>query len=156
MVVGTTKVKRLKLSDPMIGVSLHHASPITGVKENVCRVFAENQVNLTFITTRDTHEGNSVFCCLDAGGRSVLANVLKKITTDPAMEHRVFPAVTLLSAFPHQSDLQMMFQLLRALRCSLIPVHAAASSIGALTFVIDTNLAETAVDSLQFVVGTQL
>jgi len=63
--------------------------------------------------------------------------------------YRIIPSVSLLSVFPHQSDTRLVYQLLQTLWASQIPVHAVASSIAALTFVVDTNRIESTVETLE-------
>jgi len=149
MASGKIKVKRLKLSDAMTGISLRHPSSSSHAQDALCRFFAENRINLTFITTQKSDAENGFFCCMNAGQQSVVERLIDKTTPWPDATCRVIPSVTLLSIFPHQSDTRMVFQLLQILWDSQIPVHAVASSIAALTLVIDTNKINSTVEALK-------
>jgi len=133
----------------MIGISIRQPPPDLNVREVLCRVFAKNSLNLTFISAQQTNARDDFFCCLMAGELNAVRKLLD--TTMPHSDplYRIIPSVSLLSVFPHQSDTRLVYQLLQTLWASQIPVHAVASSIAALTFVVDTNRIESTVETLE-------
>ncbi len=149
MASGKIKVKRLKLSDAMFGISLRYNSSSSHSPEALCRFFAENRINLRFISTQKSDAQSGFFCCMNASEQSAVERLIDKASPWPDTTCRIIPTVNLLSIFPHQSDTRMVFQLLQVLWDSQIPVHAVASSIAALTLVIDTNKINSTVEALK-------
>ena len=149
MTTGKVKVKRLNVSEPMVGISISDLPVHRRVREALCRVFSENRINLTFLCARQSTEREAVFGCVGASDLTVARQALEIIL--PPSDHRVriIPSVSLLSVFPHQSDFRLVGHLLQALRDGRTGVHALASSIAALTFVVDTDRIESAVDRLE-------
>lgn len=134
----------------MIGISHCHTSPEPIVQNALCRLFAQHHINLTFITTRKIDDENtSFFYCVNAEDRSRTEQLIKNTASDFHKVCRVIPALTLLSVFPHQSDTRIVFQLMEILWRAQIQTHAIASSIAALTLVIDTNQIGHTVEALK-------
>ncbi len=155
MTLEKIQLKRLKLSDPMVGISIRQASPQLNVKETLCRILAQHGVNLTFISSRHTDGEDELFCCLIATQHNIARQLLDKAIPYDYPRCRIIPSVTLLSVFPHQSDLGLVCQLLRVLWEAQIPVYALASSIAALTFVVDTDRINHTVAALEKRLGIQ-
>lgn len=147
----------MKISEPMIGISLYHAAPPSHAQDSWCRILAEHRINLTFITTRKIDEENSFcFYCVDFVEQSDVAHLLNKKFHARETTCRILPDVTLLSVFPHQSDTRMAFHMLQALWHWQIQLHAVATSIAALTFVIDTEQIDATVGALKTLMDIQL
>jgi aspartokinase len=155
MVSAKISLKRLKRSDPMVGISIHQAIPTLHARDALCRIFANHGLNLTFISTQQNHQKETFFCCLNAGDHDAASQLLDKTNSHIDLRYRIIPSVTLLSVFPHQSDIFLVVQLLQTLWASQIRVHAVASSIAALTLVVDTNGIEAVVEALQTFLDTQ-
>jgi aspartokinase len=77
-----------------------------------------------------------VSCCVDAAQQALLKKVL---SAEPVLQERAeyTAGVGLLTLFPHQSSLGLFGRSLRALAAADLRVFAMASSIGALTYVLD-------------------
>lgn len=149
MTSGKIRVKRLKLSDPMVGISIRRAPPYSNVQDSLCHVFANNSVNLTFITSQQSNGKDNFFCCVIARELSAAKQLLDTTLSYSDPTYRIIPSVSLLSVFPHQSDIHLVCQLLQRLWAAQIPVHAVASSIAALTLVVDTNRIQSSVETLE-------
>lgn len=149
MTVGKTKLKRLKLSDPMVGISIRQAPPDLNVKEALCRIFAKQGINLTFISSQHADGKDEIFCCLIAEEGNKAKQLLDKTIPYFYPLYRIIPSVTLLSVFPHQSDIYLVCLLLQIFWKAQIPVYAVASSIAALTLVVDTDRINHTVATLE-------
>jgi len=155
MTLEKIQLKRLKLSDPMVGISIRQAPPHLNVKEALCRVFAKHGVNQTFISSRHADGRDAVFCCLIAAEHNKAKQLLDQTIPSAYPLYRIIPSVTLLSVFPHRSDIGLVCQLLQVLWEAQIPVYAIASSIAALTLVVDTDRITQTVAALEKCIGIQ-
>jgi aspartokinase len=139
----------------MVGISIRHAPPDAKVQDALCRVFAKNHLNLTFLSAERTNQKDNIFCCLIAQELDAARQLLDTTISHGDSLYRIIPSVSLLSVFPHQSDIYLVCQLLQTLREVDIPVHALASSIAALTLVIDTDRIESTVETLERFLNVQ-
>jgi hypothetical protein len=149
MTPGKIKVKRLKVSEPMVGISIRDLPLELRLTEALCRILAEKRVNLTFFSARQRVAGEALFGCVVAQDMMSARQAIEGVLPAPDGRLRIIPSVSLLSVFPHQSDFCLVGHLMRSLWDSKTRVHAMASSIAALTFVVDTECIETAVDRLE-------
>ncbi len=149
MTPGKIKVKRMKVSEPMVGISIRDLPGELHLSEALCRVWAENRVNLTFFTVRRAAEREALFGCVMATDLTPARTALAAVLPGPDGRVRIIPSVSLLSVFPHQSDFRLVGHLLQALWDARTGVHALASSIAALTFVVDTDRIEAAAERLE-------
>lgn len=155
MTSGKITVKRLKSSEPMVGISIGGIPDHLRVREALCRVFSENRINLTFLSARRSAGREAVFGCVVAPDLTAARQALGVILPPADGRVRIIPSVSLLSVFPHQSDLRLVGHLLQALWDGRTRVHALASSIAALTFVVDTDRIETAAERLENLLDVQ-
>jgi aspartokinase len=146
---GKLRTIRLTVSDPMLGLSINRNGSQAGTPASFHRLFADNGVNLTFISTKGSHAGETCFCCVCAEDGPIVKQLLEDRFPLCSASYRIVPSVTLLGIFPHQSDLRLALYLLQALWVAQIPMHAMASSIAALTLAIDTHRIKTAHAALE-------
>jgi hypothetical protein len=155
MTPGKIKVKRLKVSEPMVGISIRDLPFELHLPEAFCRVCAANRVNLTFLSARQSAEREALFGCVITPDLVSARQALTTILPPPDGRVRIIPSVSLLSVFPHQSDFRLVGHLLQTLWDGGTRVHAMASSIAALTFVVDMDRIETAVGRLENLLDVQ-
>jgi aspartokinase len=148
-----TKANRLKVSDAMIGISIRQDILDSNFPDALFHVFAKHRINLTFISARQTNQKSDFFCCVIAEKLNSAKQLLDKTMTHTDRRYRIIPSVTLLSVFPHYSDIRLVCQLLLTLWNAQIPVHAVASSIAALTLVVETDRIESTVEILENFLG---
>ncbi len=148
-------VKRLKSSEPMVGISIGGIPGHLRIREALCRVFSENRVNLTFLSARRSAGREAVFGCVVAPDLTAARQAIEVILPPPDERVQIIPSVSLLSVFPHQSDFRLVGHLLQALWDARTGVHALASSIAALTFVVDTDRIEATAERLENLLDVQ-
>ena len=139
MIPAKTPIHRLKLSSSMVGLSFRRTPIGHRLKDVLCQRFAGNGINLTFITTQRVAGEENLFCCLIDADWHHAEPLIERPGLYSGPRFRIHPAVSLLSVFPHQSDIGLVAWLLHTLWTMEIPVRAAASSIAALTLVVDTD-----------------
>jgi hypothetical protein len=93
------KVKRLKLSEPMAGISIRQASPDSNVKDVLCRVYAKHGVNLTFISAQQNNQ-KAFFLLRNCGGTSYSKAIARQ--NHPAFRSAVpdYPISHLVECIP--------------------------------------------------------
>lgn len=103
---------------------------------------------MPFLSTENRSDGIQAAGCVDAAH---LALVKRLIDAEPALSPHVkyTPGVGLLTLFPHQSSLKMFGLSLRTLARANLRVFALASSIGALTYVLEYSRMDEAAAVLQ-------
>ena len=103
-----------------------------------CRFLAGSRINLQFLTTENRPTGAVLAGCVTTGDCTRLKPLINK---DATLAGRVeyTQSVGLLTLFPHRSSLAMFGRSLDILLRAGIKVFAMASSIGALTYVVDYN-----------------
>jgi len=129
-------INGLKMIGPLIPmwVDLRPEPPDPVAK--ICRLLADLQVNIAFMTSGDLPAGAAAMCCIDSGDLPVAAAAVRG-DAELAAHVRFGRPVGLLSIYPHQARLEALGASLSALAEAAIAVHGWASSIAAITFVID-------------------
>jgi len=141
-------IKGLKISGELCLVRLRKRAPANHLLPAFCALLAGSQINMPFLATENSVDGIQAAGCVDAAH---LALIKRLIDADPAMPKHVkyTPGVGLLTLFPHQSSLKMFGLSLRTLAKADLRVFALASSIGALTYVLDYSRMDKAAAVLQ-------
>ena len=135
--MATIRIGGLKISGALCLVRLRAESRNRGLLPAFCSLLAGSQMNIPFLSTESRNGGIRATCCVDAAHQTLIKNLLR---ADPVLQqgHAEFTGgVGLLTLFPHQSRLTLFSRSLRALTQANLRVFAAASSIGALTYVLD-------------------
>lgn len=153
MMAARPQANRLKLSPPMAGIMFRQVPSARCLKESVCQMFAKNGLNMTFLATVASTGMEDLFCCLDEADGTRAAQLLDHAEPPPFPPYRVLPSVSLLSVFPHQSDIHLVGRLLHQLWTARLRVHAVASSIAAVTVVVDTDQRRLAMSTVAASLG---
>lgn len=142
------QIQGLKISRELCLIRLQHSNPDSNRLPAFCGIMAGSQINLPFIST--THQASSIqaACCVDAEHQTMIKQL---VDADPMMRGHVsyIPHVGLLTLFPHQSSLKLFVRSLRALSMENVRVLEMASSIGALTYVLDYAQLDAAAELLR-------
>ncbi len=142
------RIKGLKISGELCLVRLRKQHPVNGLLPAFCGLLAGSQINMPFLATENRTAGIQAAGCVEAAH---LALVKRLIDADPALSEHVnyTPGVGLLTLFPHQSSLKMFGLSLRTLVKAQLRIFTLASSIGALTYVLDYARMDKAAAVLQ-------
>ena len=142
-----SQIKGLKISSELCLVRLHHSTQAFHRLPAFCAIMAGGRINLPFISTAHQVNGFQAACCVDARHQALTRQL---VDADPMMNGHVsyVPHVGLLTLFPHQSSLKLFALSLRALSSENFQVLEMASSIGALTYVLDYAGLEAAAQML--------
>lgn len=142
------QINGLKISGALCLVRLHHSTPDIYRLPAFCGIMAGSQINLPFISTDHHSSGIQAACCVEAKHQMLTQ---KLVDADPMMKGHVsyIPDVGLLTLFPHQSSLKLFVRSLRALSMENVRVLEMASSIGALTYVLDYAQLDAAAELLR-------
>ena len=141
-------INGLKISGELCLVRLRAESRGSGIVSAFCSLLAGNQMNIPFLSAEYQSGGIQAICCVDAAHQALL----KKLLSADSMlqEHAEYTAgVGLLTLYPHQSRLNLFGRSLRALAQADLQIFATASSIGALTYVLDYAQLDKAVAVMQ-------
>jgi len=138
----------LKISGELCLVRLRAESRNSGLLPAFFSLLAGSRLNMSFLSTESRAGGIQAVCCVDAAHRTLLKRLLRD---EPALQaHAEYTAgVGLLTLFPHRSNLTLFGRSLRALTQADLRIFAAASSIGALTYVLDHAHLDKAVAAMQ-------
>jgi aspartokinase len=131
-----TSIDGLKISGELCLVRLRTGSRGSGLLPAFCRLLAGSRINMPFLSAESQDGGIQAVCCVDAAHRTLVRRLLR---VEPSLQERTefTPGVGLLTLFPHRSRLTLFGRSLRALTQADLRVFAMASSIGALTYVLD-------------------
>lgn len=137
-------INGLKLSDPLIVVRVDEGGQAVGRLTRLCRLLAENEVNLAFMTWAGASlDRQPILCCIDPKDQVAAAQWIDR-TDDLRGQVRFGGTVGLITFYPHHSSLKLMGLALELFSRSGIVVHGLASSISALSFVVDFDRLEEA------------
>lgn len=141
-------IKGLKISGELCLIRLRSATPAMGLLSAFCTIMADSRINIPFISTAHQAGGLRAACCVEAIQETMIKRLMD---AEPTMNAHVSytAGVGLLTLFPHQSSLTLFGFSLRALFRQNIRVLGLASSIGALTYVLDYPKLELAADVLK-------
>lgn len=129
-------IKGLKISGEHCLIHLHKASPATDLLPVFCGIMAGSRINLPFISSTHQAGGIQAACCVDVAHQ---VRIQQLLDDEPSLKPHVtfIIGVGLLTLYPHQSSLALFGRSLHALSRENIRVLGMASSIGALTYVLD-------------------
>lgn len=129
-------INGLKLSEELCLVRLHTESRGSCLLPAFCSLLAGSQVNMPFLSTEFRDGGIHTVCCVNAAHQDLLKRLL---SAEPVLQKctEYAAGVGLLTLFPHQSRLTVLGRSLRALARADLRILAMASSVGALTYVLD-------------------
>ena len=141
-------IKGLKISGELALVRLREESRGRGLLPAFCSILAGSQINIPFLSAEYRAGGIQAVCCVDTAHRALLKKLL---SAEPVLQKRAefISGVGLLTLFPHQSSLKLFGLSLRTLAKADLRVFAMASSIGALTYVLDYARLDKAAEALQ-------
>lgn len=142
------QIKGLKISGELCLVRLHHSTPAIHRLPAFCGIMAGSRINLPFVSTAHQTSGIQAACCVDAKHQTLIKQL---VDADLMMKKHVsyIPGVGLLTLFPHQSSLKLFGLSLRTLYRERFRVLEMASSIGALTYVLDYSRLDAAAELLK-------
>jgi hypothetical protein len=129
-------IKGLKISGEHCLIRLHKAPPATDLLPVFYDTVAGGRINLPFISSTHPAGGIQAACCVDVAHQVRIRQLLDNA---PLLKPHIsyIMGVGLLTLFPHQSSLSLFGRSLHALLRDNIRVLAMATSIGALTYVLD-------------------
>ncbi len=104
----------------------------------LCRLLSEARINVAYMTSSGAQGASGAFCCIEMEERERAEGLIGQ-QADLKAQVRFGPAMGLLTLFPHNADLKLLGLALQALSERGIMVFGLASSISALTFVLDFN-----------------
>lgn len=141
-------INGLKMSEKLCLVRLRAETRGSGLMPAFCKLLAGSQVNVPFLSAEYQAGGIQAICCVDAANQALLKRLLDAAPVLQA--HTEYTAgVGLLTLFPHQSRLKLFGLSLRALAQADLRIFATASSVGALTYVLDYDRLDRAAAAIQ-------
>ena len=142
------RIKGLKLSEELCLVRLRRTAPAGRMVPAFCSLLAGSRLNTPFLTTEYRAGSVVAACCVAAADRAQLERL---VAVDPELSGAVTftRGVGLLTLYPHQSNLEMFGRSLRVLVKAGLSVYGLASSIGALTYVLNYDGLDRAAKALQ-------
>jgi aspartokinase len=134
--MAMVSINGLKISGELCLVRLHAESRGSGLVSAFCSLMAGSQMNIPFLSAEYQTGGIQAICCVDAVHQALLKRLL---SADPMLQARTeyTAGVGLLTLYPHRSRLKLFGRSLRALAQADLRIYATASSIGALTYVLE-------------------
>ncbi|MBI5062931.1 MAG: hypothetical protein HZB87_05580 [Desulfatitalea sp.] len=141
-------INGLKMSEALIPMWVRTPHGSQDPVSKVCRMLADIQVNLAYMTTSGIGAPQPAICCIDPEDHPKVEAWLVQDAELSALVKFGDP-VGLLALFPHQANLKVLGVALTCLNDSGVTIHGLASSISALTFIVDFDDLEKAAAILQ-------
>lgn len=122
----------------------------TNKAPELCRLLADQGINITFVSASsiEREHPHPILFCIESEDADEATRQIKKNKDLACYVVVTKQAVGLLSVFPHQASLSVLGEVLQILKSLDVIVHGFASSIAALTFVIDFDCLQKAVSAL--------
>lgn len=130
-------INGLKLGTPLVLIRVRLQQGTLAVLPEFCRMLADLSVNIAFMTSVDLDDSRVALCCIDPTDRSRVVAGLAQNTELRAYVCMEPDLVGMISIYPHRSSMAVLGASLQALNKSDIVLYALASSISALTFIVD-------------------
>jgi aspartokinase len=140
-------INGLKLSESLTLIRVKAPQAPPDAMSRLCHLLNEMRINIAFLASADADSAQPALCCIESSDKAAVATMVGS-RTDLSDFVCFGGAVGLLSLYPHQASLKVLGIALQAFGDSGIPIHGLASSIGALTFVIDNDRLEEGVGVL--------
>jgi aspartokinase len=131
-------INGLKLSSKLVLLNLELSMNCKNSLANLCQLLGDHNVNILFISTTTQSDHQHGIFCIDAEKQRYVEQLIAQAPQFKATV-KVVPGVGLLTLFPHQSNLKLVGVVMQNLGNKKIPIYGLASSIAAITFVIDFN-----------------
>jgi aspartokinase len=143
-----TKIEGIKLSNELIAIDFRNIPDSEDLISHVCELFALNQINMPFLSVTRNGKKMHLSCCVSVEDKTRIKDLFhsESILSSSA---ECISGVGLLSIFPHQSSMKILGLSLQALGEACLPIYGLASSLSALTFVMDYTHLNKAVTSLR-------
>ncbi|KJS29877.1 MAG: hypothetical protein VR64_18950 [Desulfatitalea sp. BRH_c12] len=135
-------VNGLKLSAALVSIWVRSRNTPSAAMSLLCRMLSAMQVNIAFLTSSE--DDATAMCCIDAEDQATVEALLNHDSELKAVV-QFGQRVGLLSLYPHKASLKLLGAVLQALTENGLAVHGVASSIAALTFVVDYDCLDDAV-----------
>ena len=145
--VSDISIGRIKVSDRLQALAFSVAPDGCENFARLCRLAASAHVNLVFAGMgMDANSPSSLCCFRYEDSERLLASVV----CDPELKTigRLYPAVSIIDLFPHRHRINILGIALETLCRCRVDCLGLASSISALSFVVDYNLLKNAVTAL--------
>ena len=136
-------INGLKLSELLLLVRVHAPNRSLDHLPVFCRLMAQHHVNMAFMTSASVIDPQPVLCCIDPKDQAVVARWVEQSDDLKGCVH-FGGTVGVITFYPHHSNLRLMGLALQVFSQNGINVHALASSIAALSFVVDFDRLEDA------------
>jgi len=130
-------INGVKMSEPLVLMRVRPRQGASDVMPALCRMLTDLAVNIAFMTSTGLGDPHLALCCIDPSDRPRVAAGLARDTDLSASVHIESDTVGMLSIYPHRASLAVLGAAIQALNENKISLHTMASSISALTFVID-------------------
>jgi aspartokinase len=140
-------INGMKLSPEMSALQLRWTNAGRDIFADLCRLFAEARINLSYCTTTTRAEESRGFCCIDSRDKDKAEELVARDEQLLQSAQWLHP-VGILHFYPHHSSLRMLGQTLEALAGRSIGVYAFSSSISSISLVLDYTRLRDAADAL--------
>jgi aspartokinase len=131
-----TPISGLKLSEQLTSIWVHTPPRMENRLTRLCRLLTRQQINIAFLTSASLLDSRPVLCCIDVNDQPAVADLMDR-NEDLKPHIRYGGCVGVITFYPHRSDLKLLGLALQLLGQNGIKVHGLASSIAALSFVVD-------------------
>jgi aspartokinase len=132
-------INGLKLSGSLVPLWVTPPDAMAASMPELIHLLNDMRVNIAFMTSAEGQGAKPSLCCIDSNDHPAVEAAIR-CNAALADAVRFGPEVGLLSFFPHGARLDALGLAVRALNESGIVIHGLASSIAAITFVIDYDL----------------
>ena len=142
------RIEGIKLSNELVQVNPRRISNSKNTISHLFQILTANQINMPFLST--TWRGGKMYmsCCVTAEDKIQVKHLIDS-EADLRENIKLGSAVGLISVFPHQSSLKLLGLSLYAFGKARLPIYGLASSLSALTFIIDYARLDKAAASLE-------
>jgi aspartokinase len=143
-----TKIEGIKLSSELIAINFRNISDSEDPISHICQLLALNQINMPFLSVSRAGTKIQLFCCVSVEDKTRIKDLIHSESVLSSSAECI-NGVGLLSIFPHQFSMKILGLSLQALGEACLPIYGLASSLSALTFVIDYTHFHKAIASLR-------
>lgn len=141
------RINGIKLSGELVQINLLDRFPQQDFQALFFRFLAHHQINIPFILATGMGEKIQGSCCVAAADADHVKQLVA-MASELKGNVEFVTAVGALSMFPHRSNLKLLGLFFYLIGEICLPVHAMASSISSLTFIIDYPQLDNAVERL--------
>jgi aspartokinase len=142
------RIEGINLSERLFAVYFHVLPKFNETLDGYCRILAEHQININFLSTGSVDNKGWMICCVAEEDADLLRELIGS-EIELSIHVDFVPSVGLITIHPHQNNFKIFGATIRAISESGVPLYGLTSSISAFSLLTDYRYFKKGVQALR-------